>query len=68
VADAVTVVRAGRTVAEIAFAWGFADLTTFYRAFRRAYGAAPGELRPARRLCVVQRSLVKAGYVRRRGG
>jgi AraC-like DNA-binding protein len=41
---------AGRTVAEIAFAWGFADLTTFYRAFRRAYGAAPGELRPARRL------------------
>jgi AraC-like DNA-binding protein len=40
----------GRTVAEIAFAWGFADLTTFYRAFRRAYGAAPGELRPARRL------------------
>jgi AraC-like DNA-binding protein len=39
---------AGRTVADIAFAWGFNNLVTFYRAFRRAYGAAPGEVRPAR--------------------
>jgi AraC-like DNA-binding protein len=36
---------AGRSVAEIAFAWGFESLPSFYRAFRRAYGVAPGELR-----------------------
>ena len=37
----------GRAVTELALAWGFGSLTTFYRAFQRAYGAAPGELRAA---------------------
>ena len=37
---------AGRTVADVAFGWGFDNLVTFYRAFRRAYGCAPGEVRP----------------------
>ena len=32
-------------VTELALAWGFGSLPTFYRAFRHAYGAAPGELR-----------------------
>ena len=38
---------AGRTVVDVAFAWGFEDLATFHRAFRRAFGATPGELRAA---------------------
>jgi AraC-like DNA-binding protein len=37
----------GRTVVDVAFAWGFEDLATFHRAFRRAFGATPGELRTA---------------------
>ncbi len=36
---------AERKVADIAFACGFDSLATFYRAFRRAYGMAPGDLR-----------------------
>ncbi len=38
---------AGRhaTVAEIAFAAGFSDLSQFYRAFRRRYGTPPGRFR-----------------------
>jgi AraC-like DNA-binding protein len=38
---------AGRTVADVAFGCGFDNLVTFYRAFRRAYGCTPGEVRPA---------------------
>jgi AraC-like DNA-binding protein len=34
-----------RSVTDIAFGWGFSNLTTFYRAFRREFGMAPGELR-----------------------
>lgn len=34
-----------RTVADIAFASGFADLSTFHRTFRRLAGATPGDLR-----------------------
>jgi AraC-like DNA-binding protein len=34
-----------RSVTDIAFAWGFNSLVTFYRAFQQAFGAAPGELR-----------------------
>jgi AraC-like DNA-binding protein len=34
-----------RTIADVAFAWGFNSMPTFYRAFRQAFGAAPGELR-----------------------
>jgi AraC-like DNA-binding protein len=34
-----------RSVTDVAFAGGFANLTTFYRAFRREFGQAPGALR-----------------------
>lgn len=37
----------GRTIAEIAYACGFSDLTTFNRRFRHAYGATPREFRAA---------------------
>jgi len=33
-------------VTELALAWGFGSLPTFYRAFRRAYGVPPGDVRP----------------------
>ena len=36
---------AARSITDVAFAWGFANLTTFYRAFRREFGMAPGEVR-----------------------
>lgn len=34
-----------RPVAEIAFAWGFNSLPTFYRAFQREFGIAPSDIR-----------------------
>jgi AraC-like DNA-binding protein len=34
-----------RSVTDVAFAWGFGSVRTFNRAFRQAFGAAPGELR-----------------------
>lgn len=34
-----------RSVTDIALGWGFNSLATFYRAFRAAYGVAPGDLR-----------------------
>jgi len=34
-----------RSVTDIAYAWGFNNLTSFYRAFRRRFGASPGEVR-----------------------
>jgi AraC-like DNA-binding protein len=37
---------ATRSVTDVAFAWGFGNLTTFYRASRREFGMAPGDLRP----------------------
>jgi AraC-like DNA-binding protein len=37
----------GRSVAEIAFAWGFNSLATFHRNFREAFGITPGEVRGA---------------------
>ncbi|MDR3468578.1 MAG: helix-turn-helix domain-containing protein [Xanthobacteraceae bacterium] len=39
---------ADRSIADIAFAWGFDDLSTFYRAFQSVYGMKPGDLRPHR--------------------
>jgi AraC-like DNA-binding protein len=39
---------ADRSVAEIAFTWGFNELSTFYRAFHTAYGVRPGSIRPRR--------------------
>ena len=37
--------NSGRSVTDIAYAWGFNNLTSFYRAFRREFGVSPGELR-----------------------
>ncbi len=34
-----------RTIGEIAFAWGFSDLSHFVRRFRAAYGVTPGGFR-----------------------
>ncbi|WP_161607309.1 helix-turn-helix domain-containing protein [Methyloferula stellata] len=36
---------ARRSVAELAFASGFSSLPTFYRAFHKAFGIAPGDVR-----------------------
>jgi AraC-like DNA-binding protein len=40
-------VGAGRSVADIAFGWGFNSLATFYRAFEREFGLPPAALRAA---------------------
>jgi AraC-like DNA-binding protein len=37
--------ESGRSVVDIAYGWGFDSLSTFYRAFRDAFGVAPGDLR-----------------------
>jgi AraC family transcriptional regulator, positive regulator of tynA and feaB len=37
--------QAHRTVSEIAFGWGFSDMTHFGRRFKRAYGVPPKEYR-----------------------
>lgn len=37
--------QARRLIGEIAFAWGFSDLSHFVRRFRKAYGMAPGDYR-----------------------
>ena len=34
-----------RSVTDIAYAWGFNSLASFYRAFRRRFGASPSEVR-----------------------
>lgn len=34
-----------RSVTDIALGWGFNSLVIFYRTFRQAYGATPGDLR-----------------------
>jgi AraC-like DNA-binding protein len=39
-----------RTVSEIAYGWGFADLTSFGRAFKKAYGMLPSDYRRACKL------------------
>ena len=36
-----------RSVADIAFGWGFNSLATFYRAFEREFGMPPTALRAA---------------------
>jgi AraC-like DNA-binding protein len=38
-----------RPVIDIAFAWGFNSLSTFYRTFQSAFGMSPGDLRGAAR-------------------
>jgi AraC-like DNA-binding protein len=37
----------GRSVTDIAFAWGFRSLSSFYRGFQNEFDMAPGELRAA---------------------
>ncbi|MFC6791858.1 helix-turn-helix domain-containing protein [Methylobacterium komagatae] len=37
--------QAGRTVSEIAYGWGFSDMTHFGRRFKAAYGVLPSEYR-----------------------
>jgi AraC-like DNA-binding protein len=37
--------QARRSIGEIAFAWGFSDLSHFVRRFRSAYGLTPGDYR-----------------------
>jgi AraC-like DNA-binding protein len=37
--------RRGRSIAEIAYGWGFADWSTFSRAFKAAFGITPSEAR-----------------------
>jgi AraC-like DNA-binding protein len=46
-ADLASPRHAHRTVGEIARSWGFYDMTTFSRAFRRTYGVLPSEIRKA---------------------
>ena len=36
-----------RSITEVAFRWGFSELSTFDRNFRRRYGVSPREIRPA---------------------
>jgi AraC family transcriptional regulator, positive regulator of tynA and feaB len=40
----------GRTVTDIAYAWGFSDLTHFGRSFKRAYGVTPSDCRRSGRV------------------
>lgn len=37
--------QAGRTVTEIAYSWGFSDMTHFGRSFKGAYGVTPSDFR-----------------------
>jgi AraC-like DNA-binding protein len=34
-----------RQVTDIAFAWGFGSLSSFYRGFQSEFGMSPGDLR-----------------------
>lgn len=40
--------QARRTIGDIAFSWGFSDLSHFGRRFKAEYGCAPGEYRKQR--------------------
>ena len=39
----------GRSVADVAFGWGFNSLSVFYRAFAGAFGMSPGDVRATAR-------------------
>jgi AraC-like DNA-binding protein len=48
--------QARRTLSDIAFAWGFSDMTHFSRVFKKMYGLLPSEYRrlsPAERFNIV---------------
>jgi AraC-like DNA-binding protein len=40
----------GRSITDIAFAWGFSSLPTFYRSFNDAFGVPPGDVRENARM------------------
>jgi AraC-like DNA-binding protein len=42
-------VQSGRSVSEVAFGWGFSDLTHFGRCFKKAYGMSPSDYQLSRR-------------------
>ena len=42
-------VQSGRSVSEVAFGWGFSDLTHFGRCFKKAYGMSPSDYQVAHR-------------------
>ncbi|GAA4930635.1 helix-turn-helix domain-containing protein [Nonomuraea thailandensis] len=44
-ADLADPLLSGRTIAQIAARWGFADASSFNRAFKAAYGMTPGDYR-----------------------
>jgi AraC-like DNA-binding protein len=54
---------AARSITDVAFAWGFANLTTFYNAFRREFGAAPGDVvkRRLTPVCAEGKSILRPG-------
>jgi AraC-like DNA-binding protein len=37
--------QAHRTIGDIAYSWGFSDLSHFSRRFKGAFGCAPGDYR-----------------------
>ncbi|WP_051335847.1 helix-turn-helix domain-containing protein [Methylocapsa acidiphila] len=43
--DLLSAACAGRTISDIAFGWGFNDLSHFSRAFKQTYGASPRDYR-----------------------
>jgi AraC-like DNA-binding protein len=40
--------RSANTLSRLALGWSFNNLSTFYRTFRRTFGAVPGDLRGGR--------------------
>ena len=44
------IARPSRPVIDIAFAWGFGSLPSFYRAFQAEFGASPSDVRSAARV------------------
>ena len=44
---AALIANPARSVTDVAFAWGFTSLSSFYRAFQAAFGMAPRDLREA---------------------
>ncbi len=55
--------RRGRSIAEIAYAWGFADWSTFSRAFKAAFGFTPSEARASGGALPVAAALAGPGDV-----
>jgi AraC-like DNA-binding protein len=53
--------QAHRTVSEIAYGWGFSDMTHFGRRFKKAYGILPSEYQ------IIARRAGRGGQFRTRG-